>query len=1205
MFVGSLRSMAAGSPDSFPKHLQTLFSSGAIGGLDDGALLDRFVASRDEAAFEILVARHGPMVLRVCRAALADPNEADDAFQAVFLVLVRKAAAIRSRASVASWLFGVASRVSARAKVDAARRCKHEQQVAQRSPVTAAELIEEPLEWTDVLHEELARLPARYREALVLCYFEGHTCDDAAAWLRRPVGTVKARLSRARGIMKQRLLRRGVTLPAGMLVAGATVEGATVPQELVSTTVSSASRLVAGVTASAASARILLLAEGAITSMLMQKIKLVATVVLSVVLAAGTVLVAWGASYPGDKRPAKAEVKAGGTAAGESPVAVPVSGRAAPDAGTPEEVFSRAIAALDQDRIDDFVAAMHPEAVKQLRTTLMGTIESLAGQGESDQVFPMFPGVKTLGDLKKLDDRRFVARYLGELFRGQPVFKLTLAKTMGEVLGHVDEDKENVYVVYRSTVDDRGENPGQLKAIRLRKDGQRWALQIPEVIEKFVESTNRTFGGNLHVIPELKALKTASRFEPVGRLLSDGDTAHVVLREITPLGAFLRVLTVKKSEPGWVEALAGKPEGLAKLVKATLHLAGSSDGAPRVVPPPVTTSAPADRAPEGKPVAAAERPLAYVENQPRSKAIRAKLEMPIALKYPNETPLERVLSDLARATQGPNDTGIPIYVDPVGLNEAEKTMTSPVVIDVEGVPLKNTLPRLLAPLGLAYCVCDGLVIISNIEDIDERFKSEPLIARDKWPGTSAMLTKLERPIAMKYPGLTPLERVLADIVKATKGPNDSGIRIYVDLAGMTEAEETMTSPITIDLEGIPLRTTLRLLLWQLGLDYSVHDGLLIIGEFDDIDWELENAPVLAFDRSPGTLSILTRLAQPIAMKYPNETPLEQVVADIAKATRGANDAGIRIEVDPTGLEAAGKMMTSPIRIAGLEDIPLRTTLRLVLKQLELGYFVENGRLTITDKESLVHARAAHEYKKPVLTADKSLKTLAVLIKLEQPNALMNYPQEVPLRQVISDIAKPTRVPNASSIPVHVDPTGLKVAGKTMTSPVWMSDASAPMAPLRITLRRVLDVLGLDYYVRDGLLIISEAEVIDKELKKAQVIARNTSPETKMILTRLEQPISMRYPNETPLERVVADITKATKGPNDSGIPIHVDPAGLKVAGKTMTSPVTIDLEGIPLRTTLRLVLEQLGLDYYVDDGRLMINDEVSVEAERAAAARGR
>jgi RNA polymerase sigma factor (sigma-70 family) len=295
--------MAAGSPDRFPKHLQTLFTSGAIGGLDDGALLERFVAGRDEAAFEILVARHGPMVFRVCRAALAEPHDADDAFQAVFLVLVRRAVAIRSRASVASWLFGVASRISARAKADAARRRKHEQLAARRRPATAAMITDEPLDAAHLLHEELARLPDRYREALVLCYLEGHTCDAAAARLRRPVGTIKARLSRARSIMKHRLLRRGVTLPAGLLAAGTTIEAtaAAFPQELVTMTVSSAARFAAA----AAPARVLAFAEGVLKSMLLQKIKL-AALSLTAVFAVGMVLVAWGAFQPGDELPARA-----------------------------------------------------------------------------------------------------------------------------------------------------------------------------------------------------------------------------------------------------------------------------------------------------------------------------------------------------------------------------------------------------------------------------------------------------------------------------------------------------------------------------------------------------------------------------------------------------------------------------------------------------------------------------------------------------------------------------------------------------------------------------------------------------------------------------------------------------------------------------------------------------------------------------------
>ncbi len=110
--------MAIGPPGSLSQRLQTLFDAGRAADLTDGELLERFVATRDEAAFEVLVTRHGPMVLRVCSSVLRDRDEAEDAFQAVFLVLVRRAGSIRSRGSIASWLYGVASRVSARARVE-------------------------------------------------------------------------------------------------------------------------------------------------------------------------------------------------------------------------------------------------------------------------------------------------------------------------------------------------------------------------------------------------------------------------------------------------------------------------------------------------------------------------------------------------------------------------------------------------------------------------------------------------------------------------------------------------------------------------------------------------------------------------------------------------------------------------------------------------------------------------------------------------------------------------------------------------------------------------------------------------------------------------------------------------------------------------------------------------------------------------------
>ncbi len=169
-----------GSPRSSAglRHLQTLFTAGTVGALSDGELLARYVSRRDELAFEALVERHGPMVFQVCRSALSDSHDAQDAFQATFLVLARRAASIRQGGSVASWLFGVAGRVAARARVSAARRRKHESSAAALAarlddglnpPWRDSEQERHELDRAAALHEELARLPQKYREPVVLC----------------------------------------------------------------------------------------------------------------------------------------------------------------------------------------------------------------------------------------------------------------------------------------------------------------------------------------------------------------------------------------------------------------------------------------------------------------------------------------------------------------------------------------------------------------------------------------------------------------------------------------------------------------------------------------------------------------------------------------------------------------------------------------------------------------------------------------------------------------------------------------------------------------------------------------------------------------------------------------------------------------------------------------------------------------------------
>jgi RNA polymerase sigma factor (sigma-70 family) len=195
--------------------LHRLVRSHRAAGADDRELLARVVAGRDEAAFAEVVRRHGALVWGVCRRLLQQEQDAEDAFQATFLVLARQAGTVRAGSSLASWLYGVARRVAARARAEAARRRRHEGAAAVVPGVAAADL-----RWDDVravLDEELARLPERYRAPLVLCYLEGQTQDEAARALGWSDGTLRGRLQRGRQRLRAGLARRGLSLSAALL----------------------------------------------------------------------------------------------------------------------------------------------------------------------------------------------------------------------------------------------------------------------------------------------------------------------------------------------------------------------------------------------------------------------------------------------------------------------------------------------------------------------------------------------------------------------------------------------------------------------------------------------------------------------------------------------------------------------------------------------------------------------------------------------------------------------------------------------------------------------------------------------------------------------------------------------------------------------------------------------------------------------------
>ena len=213
--------MIPGKTSSVVRQLDALWTSGSLTGMSDAQLLGRFAEAHDstaESAFRELINRHGPMVMGVCRQILRHPHDADDAFQATFLVLVRKARSIRVGESLAPWLYGVAYRTALRARA-----------IASRYRSAAVEQLEEPMDSSSnhachfdlrpLLHEELNRLPGKYREPIVLCHLEGKTHEEAARLLQWPVGTVSGRLSRGRELLRSRLKRRGMEVSPAVLSA--------------------------------------------------------------------------------------------------------------------------------------------------------------------------------------------------------------------------------------------------------------------------------------------------------------------------------------------------------------------------------------------------------------------------------------------------------------------------------------------------------------------------------------------------------------------------------------------------------------------------------------------------------------------------------------------------------------------------------------------------------------------------------------------------------------------------------------------------------------------------------------------------------------------------------------------------------------------------------------------------------------------------
>lgn len=281
--------MAGRNSGAILKQMQALLGAGTFGGLSDGELLGRFLERRDEVAelaFAVLVERHGSMVLGVCRRIMGDPHDADDAFQATFLVLARRARSIRVEGSLGRWLFGVAMRVAMRARADSRRRRRRERPGLDRFDRAGSEpgsSAADRAELRAIVATEVAGLPARFRAPVLLCDLEGTSHEEAARRLGWPVGTVKSRLSRGRARLRDRLTRRGLT-PADLAIVAAMARP---PAALVSATTRAALALVASGRLTAAGivpASVATLTQGVLRTMTLHKLAAVAAALMLVTI---------------------------------------------------------------------------------------------------------------------------------------------------------------------------------------------------------------------------------------------------------------------------------------------------------------------------------------------------------------------------------------------------------------------------------------------------------------------------------------------------------------------------------------------------------------------------------------------------------------------------------------------------------------------------------------------------------------------------------------------------------------------------------------------------------------------------------------------------------------------------------------------------------------------------------------------------------
>jgi RNA polymerase sigma factor (sigma-70 family) len=664
--------------------LERLFNGGTLTGSSEVELLHRFVTGRDEAAFEAIVARHGPMVLGVCRQLLRDHNDVDDAFQATFLVLIRKAGSLKRCDLLGNWLYGVAHRVAVRAQSMAARRTARAAAAfdaarsgAQRSRdlgsgiCEASTLETEPDPW---LHQEIARLPEKYRAPIVLCYMEGLTHENAALRLKWPLGTVKGRLARARDLLRKRLARRGITLSAATLAASLSTSDsrAAVPTALIEATLRAAESVsshpgVSLAASSTVSLTVAALGEGVVQAMTLTQLKAIA---LPLILAGAvtTSVVAFAAQV----NPKRKKI---------DPHAPPPTKRA--------------------DRQPKLTTLKPPPESDRKSTAAVLREQLLADQELFDSL------VIPRRDLEH--STRDLVRWSLRLLDASRLLSAGPQERAAAYSAHRDRMKRLLDLADQSSAADgtRAMLRAQLKEAEelLQSEAKAGVHEPAAQVSSPVSEAGPTVAQRLSG----EGSQAAQGASGPGPLPSQSSPAQGPLESRAGMTGMMMAGRNSMMGGGSGPAPGGGGGGMAGMMGMNMRAAMSPDAIARQ---------------QRRLIAGNAAEIAAHSKNPRDAVIQKKLDEPISMSFNNPTPLDDILKYLKQATTSPTFAGVPIYVDPKGLDDAKCTLMSPVALDLEGIPLRTTLRLALKQLGLAYCVRDGVLIISSVQGISEELAEE-------------------------------------------------------------------------------------------------------------------------------------------------------------------------------------------------------------------------------------------------------------------------------------------------------------------------------------------------------------------------------------------------------------------------------------------------------------------------------------------------